>query len=247
VADLQVAPAGIVRGPTFDGRFTDRRGGDSAPPYDEANLALHVGDDAMAVAANRAVLSGRVGARVVWMEQVHGAAVEVVDSAAPDVVAGVDALVTTSTGIALAVLVADCVPVLLVDPDVGVVAVAHAGRRGLANGVIVRTVETMSRLGADTERVLVWLGPSICGRCYEVPSQLRDEVERLAPGSATTTRNNTAGIDIRAGLRGQLQRLGVGAGALHETGPCTSESPDHYSHRRDGVTGRFAGVALLRP
>jgi YfiH family protein len=247
VADLQVAAVDTGSGrPDFVGRFTDRRDGLSRPPYDDANLALHVGDDPEAVAQNRMSLQDRLGVPIVWMEQVHGDAVAVVDGAAPATISDVDALVTRRTNIALAVLVADCVPVLMVDPEAGVVAAVHAGRRGLVAGVVVRTVTAMVDLGAHAERVQVWLGPSICGRCYELPAAMRDEVEEAAPGSATTTARGTPGVDLRAGLRRQLVALGSAGPAVRDVGPCTAESADHYSHRRDGVTGRFVGVAVLK-
>jgi YfiH family protein len=245
LADLQVVALGPSGRPSLKGLFTDRRAGASQPPYNEANLAGHVGDDADAVAANRADVEGRAARTIVWMHQVHGAAVAVVDDPTTQFVADVDALVTTRIDIALGVLVADCVPVLLADTTAGVVAVAHVGRRGLVAGTALRAVETMTSLRADPAKVQAWLGPSICGRCYEVPAKMRADVEAAAPGSATVTSAGRPGVDIRAGLRRQL--LGGGIDTVRDVGPCTAESPDHYSYRRDGVTGRFAGVVLLEP
>jgi len=168
---------------------TTRAGGRSAAPYDSFNLGDHVGDDPAAVAANRRRLGQGIGLgpeRVAWMNQVHGTDVATVTSAdGPTPTA--DALVTDRPRLALAVVVADCVPVLLADPTAGVVGAAHAGRRGAADGILARTLEAMAELGAGTEHVEVLLGPAVCGLCYEVPAQMRDEVEAALPGSAAST------------------------------------------------------------
>lgn len=227
---------------------TDRHGGTSTPPYDGFNLADHVGDDPAAVAANRRLLAVALDARplpVVTMQQVHGADVDVVDRvpATPPVA---DALVTRHRGLALAVLVADCTPVLLWDRNAGVVAAVHAGRKGLAAGVLPAAVAAMTDLGARPERIDALLGPGICAAHYEVPAQMRDEVETAAPGSAATTPGGRSALDIRAGLAGQLAQCGLRAWAVSPA--CTAESPRLYSHRRDGPrTGRFAGVVWLQP
>lgn len=230
--------------------------GASNPPYSSANLAGHVGDDPAAVAANRLRLADRLGLdtrRLVWMDQVHGSAVAVVDAATPAAtsdplgrtVPATDALVTADPSTALAVLVADCVPVLLADEAAGVIGAAHAGRRGLQHGVLPATVHQMLALGARPQRLTVRLGPAVCGLCYEVPADMRDEVAAAAPAAAATTRQGTPALDIRAGLVEQLLRLGVSAPAVSTT--CTVEDPACFSYRRDGVTGRFAGVTWFEP
>jgi polyphenol oxidase len=224
--------------------FTDRRGGVSAAPYDSANLGGHVGDDAAAVAANRDALAVRLGlAAPQYMDQVHGDTVAVVDDAGATLPAGgTDALVTVRSGVALAVLVADCVPVLMADPEAGVVSAVHAGRPGLRNGVALRALETMADVGADPRRTTAWLGPSICPACYEVPDDMRTDVAGVAPAAWSTSRTGTAALDLRAGLSALLRERGV---TVELVGPCTAESADHYSYRRDGTTGRFAGVVRL--
>ena len=125
---------------------TTRDGGVSAPPFDTFNLGDHVGDDPAAVAANRARLAAAIGLsveRVIWMNQVHGDHVEFVDAARTEAFDATDALVTTAPGLALAVVTADCVPVLLADAEAGVLGAAHAGRVGAASGVVLRTLEAM--------------------------------------------------------------------------------------------------------
>jgi len=225
---------------------TDRHGGSGRAPYDELNLGDHVGDDPVDVAGNCDLVARAVGvppARLVFMRQVHGIDVAVAegrwpaDGPAPEA----DAMVTAETGLALAVLVADCAPVLLAGP--GVVGVAHAGRRGMAGGVVAETVAAMRRLGADPAATAAWVGPAICGRCYEVPAAMQAEVAAAEPATRSTTRAGTPGLDIRAGLVAQLRAAGVTSVEVDPT--CTAESDRLYSHRRDGVTGRFAGIAVL--
>lgn len=223
--------------------FTDRFGGVSMPPYAELNLADHVGDDPASVAENRRVLAGRAALdpqRVVWMQQVHGCTVRTVTAPSADPVPGTDALVTATPGLALAVLVADCVPVLLADEDAGVAAAVHAGRRGVASGVVVEAVDAMRDLGARTERISAWLGPSICGSCYEVGPDVADEVTSVVPAAASTSRRGTPALDLRRALSWILESLGIAE--VLAVGPCTVESAAHFSYRRDGTTGRFAGL-----
>ncbi len=228
-------------------RCTSRHGGVSVGPYADLNLGRYVGDDPSAVTANRAELAARCGLspdRLVFMHQVHGRDVAVVDEPA-DEIDGVDALVTTTPELGLVVLVADCVPVLLSDLDAGVVGVAHAGRKGVVAGVVPATVEAMVRCGARPGDIRARLGPSICGACYEVPQELQDDVAAVVPGTRTTTTAGTPGLDLRAGIRGQLAALGVAVDNGLPT-HCTYEDQSFFSYRRDGVTGRQAGIAWLR-
>ncbi|MGH3763962.1 MAG: peptidoglycan editing factor PgeF [Pseudonocardiaceae bacterium] len=222
---------------------TTRQGGVSLAPYASFNLGAHVGDRTEAVAANRERLATGIGLpaeQVVWMEQVHGRTVSVVDGPQCQPVPASDALVTTQPRLAVAALVADCVPVLLADPVGKVVAAAHAGRVGARAGVLPATLEQMQRLGARIERVEVLLGPSACGQCYEVPDQMQAEVEARLPGSACRTCRGTAGLDLRAGLWRQLSAAGVARVGVDPR--CTIEDPALYSYRRDGVTGRLAAL-----
>jgi polyphenol oxidase len=235
--------------------FTDRWGGVSAAPYAELNLGGAVGDDPAAVGTNRELAAKALGVepdRVRWMNQVHGRR----RRAPPGPRGGggggppprrpapaVDGLVTTRRSLVLAVLTADCTPVLLADPVAGVTGAAHAGRPGLAAGVVPATVAAMCELGADPVRIVARTGPTVCGRCYEVPAALRDEVDRAVPGTATTTAWGTPAIDIPAGVRAQLRGCGVRDIALSEV--CTRQSPDHFSYRRDGRTGRLASYVRL--
>jgi YfiH family protein len=229
---------------------TTRAGGVSAPPFDTFNLGDHVGDDPQAVAANRSRLAAALGLsvkggadRVVWMNQVHGDRVEVVDGPRNTAVDGTDALVTSTPRLALAVVTADCVPVLLADARAGVVAAVHAGRVGAARGVVARAVEAMLKLGAQAGDISALLGPAVSGRNYEVPAAMADEVEAALPGSRTTTASGTPGLDLRAGIACQLRDLGVTA--IDADPRCTVADPALFSHRRGAPTGRLASLVWM--
>ncbi|CAL9557963.1 peptidoglycan editing factor PgeF [Streptomyces werraensis] len=229
--------------------FTDRWGGVSAAPYEELNLGGAVGDDPGNVRTNRELAAKALGVepdRVVWMNQVHGADAVVVDEPWGDrPVPEVDAVVTARRGLVLAVLTADCVPVLLADPVAGVAAAAHAGRPGLVAGIVPAAVRAMTGLGADPARIVARTGPAVCGRCYEVPEDMRADVAAVEPAAGAETSWGTPAVDVVAGVHAQLERLGVsGAG---RSPVCTRESDDHFSYRRDRTTGRLASYVWLDP
>lgn len=215
--------------------LTGRPGGVSRGPWSGLNLGLHVGDAEPDVRENRRRLAGAVGRPLAWMDQCHGAEVAVVESV-PDVAPRCDALVTTSPDLALAVLVADCVPVLLASPE-GVVAAVHAGRPGMLAGVVPAAIDAMRDLGAVSLDAVV--GPSVCGRCYEVPAAMREDAARVVPVSATVSWTGTPALDVAAGVVAQLGDLGV---PVTWVPGCTREREDLYSYRGSGTTGRFAGV-----
>ncbi|GAA4371892.1 peptidoglycan editing factor PgeF [Actinomadura sp. NPDC048032] len=225
--------------------FTGRAGGVSGPPYDSLNLGGAVGDDPAAVLDNRRRAAAALGAdpeRTVFMRQVHGA--DVAFAASTDLPGPVDAVVTTVPGLALAVLVADCAPVLLADAAAGVVGAAHSGRPGTAAGVVPALVKAMCERGADPARMTAAIGPAACGRCYEVPAEMRDEVAAVVPAAYSTTSAGTPALDIRAGVAEQLASAGVTR--VTADGRCTIEDPGLYSYRREGRTGRFAGYVWLK-
>jgi polyphenol oxidase len=236
--------------------FTDRYGGVSAAPYDELNLALDDGDDPGARAENlRRVVTDfapdlaaspgfSIGLHVAQLRQVHGAAVDVVDDRrGSDLLPEADAMVATDPGAVVVVRVADCVPVLLADATAGVIGAAHAGRPGLVAGVVPEVVAAMRRLGA--QQISAWIGPHVCGGCYEVPAEMQQAVAAVVPEALATTTWGTPSLDIGAGVRAQLEALEV---AVVDVDTCTRESADLYSYRRDGArAGRFAGVIRRRP
>ncbi len=225
---------------------TTRAGGVSAPPFDTFNLGDHVGDDPAAVAANRKRLAAALGLTedgVVWMNQVHGDHVVVVDGPLGAAIDNTDALVTTTPRLALAVVTADCVPLLLGDARAGVVAAVHAGRVGAQKGIVARTVEAMVRNGAHAEDISALLGPAVSGRNYEVPEEMAADVEAALPGSRTTTSRGTPGLDLRAGIVRQLTGLGVTAIDIDPR--CTVADRNLFSHRRDAPTGRLASLVWM--
>jgi purine-nucleoside/S-methyl-5'-thioadenosine phosphorylase / adenosine deaminase len=203
----------------------------------------------------RAALSGPEDAgspplRLALMHQVHGAEVHIVDGGRwpPSGDAGevpvADALVTAQPDVALVVRVADCVPVLLADGHAGVVGAAHAGRAGLVAGVVPAALAAMRALGA--ERIRAWVGPHVCGSCYEVPEPLRAEVSAAHPEASASTSWGTPALDIGAGVVAQLVAAGVKVDAASAF-RCTVEDDDLFSYRRQGRrSGRTAGLVWRR-
>lgn len=221
--------------------FTDRLGGVSVAPYDELDLAVSGPDSAEAKAENhrRLLADFAPGGVLADLYQVHGA--DVVD-AVPGTRPEADGIVTTARDVVLMVRGADCVPVLLADAASGVIGAAHAGRLGMVRGVVPATLARMREHGARD--VTAWIGPAICGRCYEVPAAMREEVADVEPAAVATTSWGTPAVDVVAGVRAQLEREGV---TVHDVGCCTRERADLYSYRRDGeAAGRQAGVIVLR-
>jgi polyphenol oxidase len=226
--------------------FTGRAGGVSPAPFDTLNMGRSVGDDPDAVTENRRRAARACGlgpGRLAWMHQVHGSAVRYAASGTAEPVPETDAIFTDVPGLALAVLVADCAPVLLADPQARIVGAAHAGREGMAAGVVTELLSAMTAAGADPARVHAVIGPHICGGCYEVPEPMRARVAAQVPQAGCVTRAGTPGIDVAAGVEAQLASAGVAAVACDPR--CTAETPGLYSYRRDGRTGRLAGLLWL--
>lgn len=234
-------------------RAADPASNASVNPYGGFNLGAHVGDDPHAVEENRRALAERVGVArsdLHFMHQVHGNRIRVLgDETRDEGETGggsgaqdpADGIVTALPGAALVVLVADCTPVLLTDPDTGLIGAVHAGRPGMVAGVVPAAVERMRALGARD--LIAVVGPSVCGRCYEVPAAMRDEVAAVAPSSRAITSTGTPAVDVASGVVEQLAGLGVRTTWVPG---CTREDPDLYSYRRDHRTGRFAGVIVRR-
>ena len=194
-----------------------------------------MGDSAETVARNRELLS-KITGPIQFMNQVHGDEVVEVKSIGDDPTC--DALITRAPGIALAVMVADCIPLLLSSSTV--VGAVHVGRRGLMNAVAVKAVDAMRKLGAD--QIHAQLGPSICGRCYEVPQELADEVVAKHPAASSLTNNLTPALDLPRALIADL----VASGVTYEASAiCTLENDEYFSYRRHNITGRNAGVVWL--
>jgi polyphenol oxidase len=200
--------------------------------YESLNLAQHVGDDPAIVEANRK----KIGPAQ-FMNQVHGdeiVLIDVISSEFPTC----DGLITTTPNLSLAVMVADCIPLLLISKEV--VGAIHVGRAGLVNRIALTAVQKMRSLGAIEIHAV--LGPSICGGCYEVPFQMQQDVIAEHPRAFATTRKGTPGLDLSKALIADL----VSAGVSYEASTiCTLEDELYFSHRRQNPTGRFAGVVSL--
>lgn len=236
-------PLHVRLAPGIAAAFTTRAGGASDAPYASLNLATHVGDDEAAVEANRKTIATSLGVDgLTFCEQVHGDAVATVTADDKGTtLPHSDGLVTTERNVPLAVLAADCVPVLLADARNGIVAAVHAGRRGLVQGVVEVAVGTMLDLGADRDAIVCAVGPAIGACCYEVGEDVRDEVVSALPMTKATTRDGRPALDLTAGVRHVLAREGVRS--VTTVGGCTAHQPgSFFSHRRDGVTGRHAGI-----
>jgi YfiH family protein len=226
-----------------DWGFTSAVGGSSVGDFASLNLGGHVGDEPSAVESNRALVANALDVQrdhLLFMSQCHGSDIVVVDGPWRGEPPAVDGLVTTSTDLALAVLVADCTPVLMVDRAAGVVAAVHAGRPGMMLGVVGRAVDAMTDLGARSISAVV--GPSVCGRCYEVPEPLRAQAARVSPVAATVSWQGTPAIDVAAAVVDQLRARSV---VVQWIWGCSRESETLFSYRRRHRTGRFAGVVRM--
>jgi YfiH family protein len=217
-------------------RFTKRTGGISSGAFASLNLGLHVGDQVEDVLENRRIVANACGPTQ-YMNQVHGDRIAIIEQVTDDAPTA-DALVTGIPGISLAVMVADCIPLLLKSREA--VAAVHVGRRGLVNEITRKSLQVMRDMGST--QITAIMGPAICGSCYEVSEDVYHEVTSLHPFAESRTPTGTHALDLPAALRAVLSDEGI---PLLNKFVCTVESDDLFSYRRDGVTGRQAGVISL--
>jgi len=224
--------------------FTTRQGGFSAAPWNSFNVATHVGDDLANVAANRARLAELVGHDVetAWLTQVHGVEVKEIDATPiSTTLFTADAAVTSRPNTACVVMVADCLPVLLCSRDGERVGAAHAGWRGLVNGVLERTVRAMA---TPANELRAWLGPAISQKHFEVGEEVREEFVKWDRAANSRFKMNARGR-WQADLFGlaRLRLASVGVTDVSGGDWCTYADPERfYSHRRDGKGGRMAAL-----
>ena len=233
---------------------TLRSGGCSLSPYDDGvgnggfNLGTHVGDNPFHVNQNRAVLDQYLPASPRWLMQIHGT--RVLDQGLPQIDLHADSCFSTQADIVCAVQTADCLPVLICDGTKKVVAAAHAGWRGLVNGVLENTLEEMQSAGAQLQNITVWLGPAIGPLQFEVGAEVRDQFLdvdscAIAAFKASEKQVGKYYADIYQLARLRLQRAGVFQ--IHGGHCCTvTESEKFYSYRRNGVTGRMASLIWIK-
>jgi YfiH family protein len=240
---------------------TTRHGGMSDGPYGSLNLGLHVGDDATRVIANRERAARAFGVElddVVFAEQVHGSTVSVVGTtergrgskSMDDAISSTDILVTTALDTTLAILVADCVPLALLDPEARVLAAVHAGWRGTAAGASARALRAMSELGARPERVVAFIGPGAHPAHYQVDTEVHQALlEAVHPDVLPSEVAQPDGpghwrVDLMAANRHQLMLAGVTPGHILDCGVTTADD-DYFSDRAARPCGRFALLARL--
>jgi YfiH family protein len=245
-----VIPGAFVHG------FTTRAGGVSAPPYESLNLGMKWGDARPHVEENRRRVLAASGAEVMhFVRQVHGVGVWRVrggDTPAASARHQADALWSDAAGIAVAVFVADCVPVLLADPRTGAFAAVHAGWRGTVADVLGATVAALrAEVGSRPEDLRVALGPAISACCFEVGAEVAEQFRQALPGADCVIEapGRAPYVDLRAALRWQLLRAGVTEAAIDAGGACTRCDPEgrFYSYRRDrGQTGQHLGFIARR-
>jgi YfiH family protein len=226
---------------------TTRAGGASAGEYASMNLARHSGDDPDAVAENRRRLQAFLPSAPVWLDQVHGTTVAVIEGTPPAPRPGADAAVTRTPGVVVAVQTADCLPVLFADRNGRAVGIAHAGWRGLAAGVLEATVAALRGLGAPPHEVIAWIGPGIGPRAFEVGADVHAAFCARDAGAAAAFVAGRPGkwnADLAALARARLASAGVGAVA--GGGFCTHDEPARFfSYRRAPLSGRMASLVWL--
>jgi YfiH family protein len=230
---------------------TTRGGGVSKAPFNSLNLGRYVNDEAAAVSENRARVRALLPAEPVWLKQVHGTRVWDADLAQTEEIIEADAAVTTKTNTVLTVMAADCLPVLISSPDGRVIGAAHAGWRGLVEGVLENTVHAMqAKTGlSDVGQYLAWLGPAIGPKAFEVGEEVRaafhDHAQKYAlpsPADAFIAIDNKP-VKYWANLYELARQRLLSKGLTHIYGGefCTvRDQTDFFSHRRDGLSGRFA-------
>ena len=214
--------------------FTARSGGKSEGEFDSLNLALHVGDNGDFVQANRQELMCQLSVRQLqFMDQVHGNEIALVTQEMKTIPQA-DALITKERNIALVVMVADCLPVLIDGAEV--IGAIHVGRRGMANGIVAKTISEMKNVGGRD--FIAHVGPGICGKCYEVSESMFLEMTSKLPNADAGYRK----IDIRREVSSQLDALGVKTININK---CTLENDCFFSFRRAPKTGRQCGAIVL--
>lgn len=237
--------------------FTSRHGGASGGDFASLNLGFHVADDPDDVASNRETLQLELDSDIVWMSQIHGATIRnAADSTLGSrgylSVGEADAIVVDKPSrgehVAAAVMVADCIPLVIADPVRTRGAVVHVGRAGLELRIAQKAVAELVRTGSRCEDLLAVMGPSICGRCYEIPAAMVESVATENPRARSETRWGTPALDLPEALEAQLE--GVHVRRILRSSACTFENENYFSHRRASNagkhTGRFAGILRLQ-
>jgi len=232
-----------------DALFTDRWGGVSKPPYDELNLALHVGDDPLDVLRNREILSDKANFYIdnlIYMDQTHSDHIKVIKDTFTNKQDDCDSIVTNLPNIPLMVMVADCIPILMYDKEKRVIAAVHAGRNGTFLNIAPKTVSIMiKKFGSNPKDIYIAMGPGIRSCCYEVGEDLANICEKSFGKKYVIKKDKSFYLDLQTLNQDQLIKEGIDPQKIDISKTCTSCDKNYFSYRRDGVTGRFAGVIKL--
>ncbi len=238
----------------FDDRIfhtiTDRYGGVSKAPYDSLNLALHVGDTIQDVLENRIRLSEKYDFSIknlIYMDQVHGNRVAVIDDAMNNRIDNCDAIITRARKIPLMVMVADCIPIMIYEKEKHVIAAIHAGRNGTFLKIVQETILNMQEVfECKAEDMVAGLGPSIQRCCYEVGRDLADIALKNFGEGAMVQKGDKLYLDLQTMNLSQLLEMGVKEENIEISPSCTACDENYFSYRREGKTGRFVGLIMLR-
>ncbi len=229
---------------------SDRHGGVSQAPYDTLNLALHVGDNPKNGIENRVLLSQKAGFEIknlIYMDQVHSNHIEVIEHAMVNKIDSCDGVLTKETNIPLLVMVADCIPIVFYDPVKHIVGVAHAGRNGTFQKIATQIVERMrDEFGSNPKDLLVAMGTSIHSCCYEVGEEIVSIVTANFGDKYLEIRDGRYYLDLQTMNLDQLLEAGVLREHIEISSVCSCCDKNYFSYRRDGITGRFGIVAMLR-
>lgn len=227
--------------------FFGRRGGTSGDEFSSLNVSHSVGDDPQNVEKNRETVRDAMNAgSLTFLKQVHSARVETLTGPIAPATIEADAMVTATPGLALAILTADCTPILFVDPEAGIIGAAHAGWRGAVDGIVGNTIAAMVALGADPAHIRAAYGPTIHGKNYEVGEGFRSDFLTLHPGGESHFHTPPGGqphFDLPGFVHAQLEAAGLSE--IEPVGLCTYANPDlYFSHRYATHNGTKTGRQL---
>ncbi len=229
--------------------FSDRWGGVSKPPYHELNIALHVGDNPIDVLKNREILAKKFDFYIdnlIYMDQTHSNNIQIINDTFTNKIENCDGIITNKPNIPLMVMVADCIPVLLYDREKKVIGAVHAGRNGTFKSISKKAVTIMTKeFDSNPKDIVVSLGPSIHSCCYEVGEDLADIAKKSFGDRYVIKRAESFFLYLQTLNFAQLKSFGVKEKNIEISSVCTYCDKNYFSYRRDGVTGRFAGVIKL--
>jgi len=230
--------------------FTDRHGGVSKVPYESLNVSDSVEDKPANIIKNRQIIADNndfLLENMVYMEQIHSANIKIVTNSFISKIRGCDGIITDKIKIPLMTMAADCAPVLIYDKSKKIIAALHSGRVGTFKGVISATIDKMRvNFGSLQEDIVVHVGPSIAKCCYEVDENIANFTIKNFGSKHISLKNNKYFLDIKSIIKEQLISLKLLEKNIRISNICTSCDKNYFSYRRDGLTGRFCGIIMLK-